>query len=197
MCDHHYIIDLGFHVCDLCGLEKPDPVMVDEYRPNILVRRHITYQALEFLEKKTSILCGFACDMALSDREWFRRQMLPCRTWFEVYEKLVHLAREKHLLCVPAAMGHPVYLGALTRTAYRLIYDCGYKLKYPYLCFKWYEMHGVTDLWIPVKCRKATHTRNEREWKRLCGDWGLPYLETAFDALQTPWCKKNPYCETQ
>lgn len=187
-CAHHFIWELGERVCDRCGhvvngLLKRE----DEYRENILVRRHYIFQPAEFLANKADLLAGMKRPWQMWDITTTRRELRKAGTWFQVYEQLAKRGGQEHFLCVPAIMGHPVRLGAFCKGAYEVIYQEGFKIKFPYLCFKWRQLMGQTDLWIPVKCRKATHTRNEKEWRRVCDFFGVPFIPTQFEDLVTPW----------
>lgn len=192
MCQHRWIIELGETVCELCGHCSGEFEEIDEYREHMLIRRHLHYQPLEFIDKKCKALAGHDEEWTRSglvDIELVRAELGKAQTWFEVYERLVGLSMEKYLLSVPAMMGYGVYLGDYCKAAHEVIYTQGFKLKFCYFCFKWCEMQGHTDLWIPVKCRRATHQRNEAEWKRVCEFYGVPCRPTRYEVLRTPWAQ--------
>ncbi len=185
---HNFIWDLGDKVCDRCGhVLDHQTQRMSEYREKILVRRHYMFQPAEFLDAKCDLLAGLKRPWLRWDVTQWRRDLREARTWFQVYEVMAVRGAQEHLLCVPAIMGSPVFLGGFVKGAYEVIYQNGFKVKFPYLCFKWRQMMGQVDLWIPVKCRKATHERNEREWQRACAHFGMPFLPTRFAELVTPW----------
>lgn len=203
---HHWITSGGERLCCACGLMR-GTVQVNEYRANRIIRRHDTYQPTEYLEKKYMQLAGLT-NVSIPDRGLDRLFVgyLGCRTWYDVHTLVTKAGIAEHFLRVPALLGEPLFTAGWAHTVMRIVYDdlFDFRLKFTYIVAKMVQIFQPTPVatkrspvpvaawrWVPLKVKKTTHMSNEKKWKIVCEEFGLPYIRIPFDQLLTPWTRSD------
>lgn len=185
-CDHLWNFDDPVPACEKCALVG-DVLLIDTYQENKPIRRHIKHDTKEYMTKKMNKLGGLDKGVLRFMRPTFRYQVRQCKTWPQVYDVCVRHGVNDSFLCVPAYMGSPLDITCIFKSVEDIVYTKNYRVQYMYVIHKLFQLWGQDAVWVPLKVTKPTLIAAEKEWVRVCVDYGIPCKKTCMSDLKTPW----------